>query len=191
MIKKIPVLDLLYPRRCPVCQDIVAGEGLVCPECRSKLPYVMEPRCMKCGKPVDTIEQEYCRDCQRIEKHYRKGYPLFVYADPVKQGLLAMKYHNRREYAEFYSQELLRVFGSTWMELKLNGIIPVPLHKHKRRSRGYNQAELLANPISRGLQVPLYKNLLMRGVDTMPQKELDDKERMKNLKKLFSFRRIQ
>lgn len=144
---------------------------------------------MKCGKSVDTMEQEYCEDCQRIEKHYRKGYPLFVYMDPVKQGLTAMKYHNRREYAEFYSQEMLRLFASEWMELKLDGIIPIPIHRHKLRSRGYNQAELLAKPISCKLQVPLYKKLLVRSVDTLPQKELNDKERMKNLKRAFFFRK--
>lgn len=181
-------MDLIYPRRCPVCQNIVPGQNLICPECQKKLPYVTEPRCMKCGKPVDTMEQEYCEDCQRIEKHYRKGYPLFMYMTPVKQGVLAMKYHNRREYAQFYSREMLRSFGSEWMELKLDGIIPVPLHRHKLRSRGYNQAELLAKPISCELQVPLYKKILLRKVDTLPQKELDNKERMKNLKKAFLFR---
>jgi ComF family protein len=142
---------------------------------------------MRCGKPVDSADEEYCMDCHRLEKHYEQGYPLYQYVSPVKEGLLAMKYNNRREYADFYSQDMLRVFGSKWKELKLDGILPVPIHKHKRRSRGYNQAELLADPISRQLQLPLYKKLLIRTIDTLPQKELDDKERMKNLKSAFLF----
>jgi ComF family protein len=143
---------------------------------------------MKCGKPVDDAEEEYCSDCKRLEKHYEGGYPLFLYQTPVKQGVLAMKYNNRREYAEFYSQEMLQHFGSQWQQLNLDGILPVPLHKHKLRQRGYNQAELLARPISRQLGVPLYTKLLVRRIDTLPQKELDDKERMKNLKKAFFLR---
>lgn len=185
---KMPILDLIYPRRCPVCQDIVPEQKLICPECQKKLPYVRQPRCMKCGKSVDTMEQEYCGDCQRIKKHYKRGYPVFVYAAPVKQGVMAMKYQNRREYAGFYSQEMLRLFGAEWRELRLDGIIPIPIHSHRLRRRGYNQAELLAKPVSCQLQVPLYNKLLVRSIDTLPQKELDDKERMKNLKKAFLFR---
>lgn len=143
---------------------------------------------MRCGKPVETEEQEYCYDCLMEEKHFVRGYPLFLYQAPVQQGITAMKYHNRREYAEFYVQELLKKYGNEWERLSFSGILPVPVHKHKRRIRGYNQAELLAGPIAEQLHIPMYSNLLIRTMDTQPQKELDDKERKKNLKRAFQVR---
>lgn len=187
----IPIIDLLYPRRCPVCQDIVkqnAVNPLICPECFKKLPYVQEPRCMKCGKALEREEREYCGDCTRIPKHFQKGFPLFEYTDPVKAGVAAFKYNNRREYAQFYGEELWKSFGETFAMLHPDGIVPVPVHSNKRKKRGYNQAELLAQQLSKRLEIPCYPKLLVRCLDTLPQKELNDRERLNNLKKAFIFK---
>lgn len=187
-----PIMDLIFPRRCPVCQDIaVPGThaGLICPGCREKLPYVKGPCCMKCGKELECEEQEYCEDCMRIPKHYVKGYPVFNYTEPIQKGIMAFKYHNRREYAEFYGEEMWGRFGQDFRQMGLDGILPVPLHWRKQRRRGYNQAELLARQLSRRLQVPVYSKLLIRCVYTIPQKELNDRERLNNLKRAFLFRK--
>ena len=187
MIKSIPIFDLIYPRRCPICQEIIPyGAGkLACDTCRRRVPYIRGNRCMKCGKPVESEDMEYCFDCASDEKHYEKGYPLMLYTKDVKQGVLAMKYHNRREYAEFYSQEMLKEFAGEWKAIRFDGIVPVPVHRHRRRVRGYNQAELLAYPIGKALEVRVYNKLLIRTTDTKPQKDLDDKERLKNIKNAF------
>lgn len=184
------MLDLIYPRRCPVCQDIVVAKepgALICSLCRRHLPYIREPRCLKCGKEVEREEQEYCADCLQHPKHYRKGYPLFAYKAPVREGVQAFKYHNRREYAGFYGEALTEQFGTEFQELGLDGILPVPLHRRRLRRRGYNQAELLAVQLGKRLDVPVYAHLLVRTVDTVPQKDLNDRERMENLKRAFHF----
>lgn len=190
MVNKLPIIDLIYPRRCPVCQNIVPyrENSLICDSCRCKLPYISGNCCMKCGKPVELEDQEYCYDCQHLQKHFVKGYPLFEYSNEVRQGVLAMKYNNRREYAQFYSQEMLKSFGSEWKQIGFDAILPIPIHKHRRRIRGYNQAELLAYPIGDALDVSVYKKLLLRCSDTRPQKELNDEERLKNIKNAFLFR---
>lgn len=142
---------------------------------------------MKCGKELEHEEQECCMDCQRIPKQYAKGYPVFNYVEPVRRGVAAFKYHNRREYAEFYGEEIWNRFGTDFLHMKPEGIVPVPLHRRKFRSRGYNQAELLARELGRRMQVPVYPKLLVRRLNTTPQKELNDKERLNNLKKAFLF----
>ena len=63
--------------------------------------------------------------------------------------------------------------------------MPVPVHPHKRKVRGYNQAQLLAEELSKKIGVPVYKDYLVRIVDTSPQKELNDKARLGNLKNAF------
>ena len=53
--------DLLYPRRCPVCDRAVSPFGsLICKACENKLKYIKEPYCMKCGKTLRQEEKEYC-----------------------------------------------------------------------------------------------------------------------------------
>lgn len=143
---------------------------------------------MKCGKELEHEEQEYCSDCIHIQKHYTRGYPLYRYEDPVKEGVLAFKYKNRREYAQFYAEELEKQYGSEFLRLNLDGVLPVPIHPHKLRTRGYNQAGVLAKELGRRLDIPYYEKQLVRTVDTRPQKELNDKERLQNLKKAFFFR---
>lgn len=188
----IPVLDLIYPRRCPVCQNIVISEemnGWICTACKKELPYVQEPSCMKCGKEIDKEEREFCGDCKRIAKYYKKGYPVFNYRDPIKAGITALKYRNRREYAEFYSQAIWERYSEEFCSIGIDGILPVPMYPKKQRKRGYNQAELLANRLGEYLDIPVYSDVLVRITDTTPQKELNDRERINNLKKAFHIQR--
>ena len=53
------------------------------------------------------------------------------------------------------------------------------------KKRGYNQAELIANELSQMTHIPVDSDILKRVVNTTPQKELNDKERAKNLKNAF------
>ncbi len=64
-------------------------------------------------------------------------------------------------------------------------VIPLPLHPERRRSRGYNQAALLAWPVARALQIPLRTGLMSRMRVTRPQVGLSAKERAENVRKAF------
>lgn len=68
---------------------------------------------------------------------------------------------------------------------RIEAIIPIPLHKKRKRKRGYNQAELLAGELGNILGLPVYTDVLVRVRDTKPQKTLDDAERKNNLKEAF------
>jgi ComF family protein len=63
-------------------------------------------------------------------------------------------------------------------------LTPVPLRKNKLLTRGFNQAEILAQKISLNLQLPIF-NKLEKIKDTQDQVGLDSKERLSNLKNAF------
>lgn len=185
------LIDLIYPRRCVACDELLQQreyEQGICRSCKKQLPYVEAPGCMKCGKHLANPEQEYCMDCMKLPKSYIKGYPVFQYIDPMRESMLRFKYKNRREYANYYAQELYQQYKEAWQSLQFDAIIPVPVHAHKRRKRGYNQAELIARELSKLLRQPVISDLLVRVVDTSPQKELNDKQRINNLKKAFKIK---
>lgn len=140
---------------------------------------------MKCGKGINHEEDEYCEDCLKIPKSYERGFPAFWYQGGVKQSLYDFKYNNQRGQAAFYSSCICRRYGEQIKTLAIDGLVPVPVHPHKRRTRGYNQAEVLAKQLEKDLHITMYPRYLGRVVDTNPQKELNDKERMKNLKSAF------
>ena len=179
-------LDLLYPVHCPLCRKVRPyGTEMVCPECRSTVEWVEEPVCMRCGKGIEREAEEDCEDCMRMPKSYMRGFPAFWYTGGVKTSLYDFKYKNQRGYAAFYSESICRRYGEQLQRLGISGIVPVPVHPHKKRVRGYNQAEVLARELGRELRVPVYPDYIKRVVDTSPQKELNDKARMKNLKNAF------
>jgi len=130
--------------------------------------------------------KEYCADCTRHKYTYNYGKALWVYNQASSQSIFAYKYKGRREYAEFYSEELLKVHGQWIYSLKPDVIIPVPLNRKKQQKRGFNQAELVGKNISMALKIPMDTNLLIRNRLTAPQKELSPRERLKNLEKAFS-----
>ncbi len=177
--------DLFFPRRCPVCDRPVKPAGeLVCRDCAGQLKYVKEPFCMRCGKALTDPRQEYCFDCRHQSHVYDRGVSLYEYPC-VRRSIYRFKYGGRQEYAAFFGREMARRLGGQILAWKPDALIPVPLHKRRLRSRGYNQALLLAREMGRYLNVPVVEDWIVREKNTRPQKLLDGKERQNNLKKAF------
>lgn len=185
MLNKNVILDLIYPKRCPFCKELRPYQEMqVCKKCLNKLEKVEKPYCMRCGKTVRENE-EYCKDCRTFSKSFRRGFPVFYYKEPLKSALYDFKYKNQREYGDFFANCTFKYYGEEIKKLGIDGLVPVPVHSHKRRIRGYNQAEILARYLGNYLQIKVYPNYLIRSKDTNPQKELNDKARIKNLKNAF------
>jgi ComF family protein len=179
---------MLYPARCPVCGDIVVPKtALACEPCKNKLKLIAEPKCKKCGKPMETEENEYCRDCMKKDYHFITGYSVWQYDSVMKKSVSDFKYNNKKEYAAFYIHETARLYGEKIRQIAPDIIVPVPIHRLKYRERGYNQADILARGIGKSLDIPVISDLLIRNRKTLPQKQLNDKERLKNLREAFEF----
>ncbi|MCI8483784.1 MAG: ComF family protein [Lachnospiraceae bacterium] len=191
--KKEYLLHLLFPPRCPFCdqilfQSIFLPRELVCKQCRENLQQVREPVCSKCGKPLEEEREEYCYDCRKKICEYTQGKALWIYQGKVKDSLYRFKYHRRQDYAEYYGLELARVYGGWIKRCQIQAVVPIPLSKKRLRQRGYNQAELIARQVGKRLNLPVHTNLLLRVRDTKAQKELNDEERKNNLKRAFKTR---
>ncbi len=178
-------LDLLYPPRCVICDQVVSAEAVVCPACQKKIHMVLEPVCMKCGKPLVDERKEFCRDCREKKHYFTQGKSLWVYETEVKKSIYRFKYQNKREYARGYAEEIAKTYGDWIKKKKIQAIVPIPLYKRKQKKRGYNQAQVLAKELGKIWDLPVYTNLLIRIRDTKPQKMLNDTERKNNLKKAF------
>ncbi len=180
----------MYPRRCILCDGVLdTPDSGVCTLCESKLKYCKEPACKKCGKPLNNERQEYCTDCRKKKHSYDQGKSVWIYKGDMKNSIYRFKYGNRREYARFYAEESVRIYGGWIKSRGVEVIIPIPVHPKRKRKRGYNQAELYAKELGKLLELPVDGESLVRVVNTTPQKELDDKERRNNLKKAFKIKK--
>ena len=180
------LIGLLYPKRCPLCQDILTGqEARICTSCRKKAVPIREPKCKKCGKPIRSAQPEYCFDCSGREHFFTGGWAVFPYEKEIKQSVYQFKFHNKREYSDFYVSEMAGIYGHEILRWQPDVLIPIPMYRKKQRVRGYNQAEILARGIAKILDLPVDTTLLYRVKETIPQKELTRKEREINLKNAF------
>lgn len=179
---------MVYPVRCPICANIVLPKGeKICPSCREKLPNITGSRCLKCSKPIEQEEKEYCGDCERKQYHYIKGFAVWIYNEKMRKSLVDFKYHSKKEYAKFYSEEVVQQYREQIRKINPDILVPVPIHHSKLRERGYNQANILAKGIAQQLEIPVLSNLLVRNRKTIPQKNLSDKERLINLQEAFDY----
>jgi ComF family protein len=64
-------------------------------------------------------------------------------------------------------------------------IIPVPLHPKRLYQRGFNQAQELAKPISKILNIGIHSNIVERFQNKPPQTTLSKKQRLKNMRDVF------
>ncbi len=179
------LINLVFPRRCPVCDDIVPlGEGLICRQCMRKPQYIAEPRCRRCGKQLLGEGTAFCKDCLQRRHVFDYGYALYDYQS-MRKSIYRFKYSRRCEYASFYAEEIYRRLRREIQMMDADAIIPVPVHASRLRRRGFNQAELVAAELARLTGIPMYSRLVQRIRKTVPQKELTVQERQNNLKKAF------
>lgn len=188
MVKSVSekVLNMIYPSACALCGDLLGkAERYICAACEVSLPRVTEPACFKCGKEISDNEAEICEDCSRYTRSYVRGFPAMNYDEAFKESIAAFKYHGKRDYGKYFAYEIARSRGRDIAEINPEALIPIPLHKKKLQKRGYNQAEVIARELGRRLDIPVDDKILIRTVNTLPQKRLNGTERQNNLKKAF------
>lgn len=180
------ILAVLYPARCPVCGRIPEGAGRkICVKCDEQLKPLRGSRCFKCSKPLHSEQREYCGDCSSARHAFKQGIAVYPYDKVLKKSIYQIKYYNKREYIPFFAERAAKETAAVIKRWSPDFMVPIPLHKKKQRIRGFNQAELLARGIGEKLGIQVRNDLLVRIVNTVPQKELTLKERQNNLKKAF------
>lgn len=186
------MLELLYPNTCILCGNIsIRG---ICQICNKEYPINLENRCMCCSKIMKDCENEYCQDCIKVEKHFIQGGSLWLHKGKVQESIYRFKYKNHRIYGETFAQLILGTYGEKLKEWKPQAILGVPVHRARRKVRGYNQAEILSIELSREIKIKYGVHMdditkcLYRNKKTIVQKKLDNKDRVKNIQGAFGIR---
>lgn len=153
--------NLLFPRKCVLCQKVLSRhEESLCDACCAE----MQPRPM--GK-------------QKL-KYIARWYALWEYQDKVPESIHRFKFGTRQSYAAEYAKLLADELDA--LEFPEPDLISwVPISKHRRRSRGYDQAQLLAKSLSDEVDIPWAKTLV-KTVDNPPQSTIrGDAQRRANV----------
>lgn len=184
------LFSLLFPDVCPFCGRVLdkRASELICERCRFKLPHIYEPRCKKCGKPVEKEEQEYCMDCEQHKHYFERGFAVWEHQGAVARAIYQFKYHNRRIYSRPFAREMAKSYESYIYQWNIDLIVPIPISRKRRRKRGYNQAVLLARELRNITGIPYDEKCMIRIKDTVAQKKLDVRGRRANLRNVFEWK---
>ncbi len=176
-------LDLVFPPRCVGCGSFGA---FLCESCLAATPRAEPPRCPICWMPGGG---DTCGRCRRIPFAFEAARCPFVYSSAARQAVHALKYQGLSAIAEVMAQEMAACLKE-WA-LPSTALVPVPVAGRRRRSRGYNQSELLANGLSRLTGLPLAGRLLVRRKVAPPQARApDEAARRANVAGAFAVRPV-
>jgi ComF family protein len=125
-----------------------------------------------------------CGQCLSHPPSYDRVLAPFAYAEPVRQLIANYKYRRKLAIGSIFTDELVEHLIES--PLKVEAILPVPLHPGRLRQRGFNQALELARPIARQLNLPLLINHVKRHKNTAEQASLSGQQRRANLKNAFT-----
>jgi len=144
-----PLVDLVYPPRCPACGEGIAAQQGLCAECWGELAIPGEPACALCQRPFgsDTVgEGAICAPCLADPPRHDGIAAGTLYNDASRKLVLAFKHGRRIALAPM----LARLAAARLPELEGEWlVVPVPLHPWRLWRRGFNQSALLAREIAR------------------------------------------
>ena len=184
-LDKFRKFTLTYGYTCDHCGTELFDYPLhrVCAECEAKLCFPLHA-CPKCGR--EGVSDGVCLTCKSRMPAFTKGIALFSYkgesallVNRMKNGNPRLSAYLGEQMADALLEKYAGAENTPWL------IIPVPLTEKRRKLRGYNQAELLAESVQnrlaeRGVCAELDKEILTKTRETELQKEKGAKDRADN-----------
>ena len=170
--------SLPYPARGPVCQS-----------CWDAIRSFTPPLCRRCGDPlpswrVISVEAGVCPRCRRRPSALTESRAIGAYDGSLRAIVHAFKYGGCRSLARGLGARLRESAAGLLGNADI--VVPVPLHRSRRRGRGFNQARELA----RHLGLPLV-DALRRTRATPSQTDLPAAARHGNVRDAFALARRQ
>ena len=156
-------LSLIYSHYCHFCHK-AKEDKVLCSRCYRKIHF-MPPAVMR--------EIKNC-----------PVYSTAIYDGIIKTLILDLKYHNKKYLAKTQAELMFNY----WKQLNINGdflLVPVPIHKERKKERKYNHMDLVADEFSLLSGFNEEKNLIVRVKDTQKQFKLKRQDRIQNIKNAF------
>ena len=171
-------LDIVFPPRCVGCREFGA---FICDACMTEAPRAEGERCERCWTPGRT---EACRACYQHPPAFRATRSVFVFTGTARAAVLALKFGGVSALAPTMAAPMNEALDRWSPPVDL--VVPVPLGGLRARTRGYNQARLLAREVARLSGLPFEPSCVRRRTNTPAQSQQPDADaRRKNIDNAF------
>ncbi len=183
------ILDLLYPITCASCG--VPSHTHLCETCRAAIS--IRPAitcCVRCGRVMMEIKSAgnavaECGPCHTLKLKFDIARSAAEFKGPVRDLIHKFKYNGATWLCRELTDLLEGCVITHYPKEKIDCLCPVPLSRTKERTRGYNQANLLADDLSKRLKTPVLSEILIRKRNTPTQTRMNAEERRANVHGAF------
>lgn len=171
-------LQLFYPHVCNGCgSDLLNNDQLLCLKCISNLPHTHFAQ-----HPGNYIEKIFFG---RIPLSAAHSEFYFAKESLIQHLIHQLKYKNNQAIGAYLGELMgLSLLKSNRFG-KIDGLVPLPLYPDKERKRGYNQAAVICDGMSLAMNVPVYRDNLVRRRFTETQTKKHRTERWENVAESF------
>ncbi len=166
-----PIVDFALPPRCPGCGDVVDDDHRFCTACWQRLDLLTGEGCALCHRPLPGPEGSICAPCLEAPPRHDGVRAAVRYGPVARQLALGLKYGRRTGHARTMAAAMARHVGQDGL------LVPVPLHRWRLWSRGFNQAQLIATAIALRTGLSVADDVLVRKRPTRSQRGLSRKGR--------------
>ena len=174
----IDLWELFFPRCCVVCEERLArSEEFLCFKCLSSLP-----------RSNTQINKEMEKGLWgKIPVERAHSFLYYTKGGDVRKLLYELKYYRNPRIGHYLGRCMAEELVPTGFLDGIDYIIPVPLHKKKQETRGYNQSEQLAAGISSVVGCEVWDDVLIRVKQADTQTRKGHYERWINVKDVFDY----
>ncbi|MDB5673351.1 MAG: ComF family protein [Sphingomonas bacterium] len=176
------IADLALPPRCPGCGAVTTADHRFCAGCWGGMRFLAPPWCATCHVPFDYDRgpDARCAACEQRKPRHAGIRAAVAYGDVARTVALRLKYGGRTAFAETVARQMARL-----MPDDADLLVPVPLHRWRLWSRGFNQAALIAGALGRIGKVPHDPFVLRRAYATAPLRGMGAKARARAVAGVF------
>lgn len=156
------------------------------------LEYIFLPCCGVCNK---LGEGYLCRRCEKeLEKYIvnlkhilenAEAFHVFKYEKLIRKMIIGYKFNDKSYLYKTFCEIIVKNKKTLEFIKSYDIIIPVPIHKKRKKERGYNQSELIVQELSRRIGIKYYKNILVKTINNKPQSTLSKEMRKENTENVY------
>lgn len=159
-------LDYFFPPICGMCGEI--NENYICNNCYENIKKIK-----KC------VINEY------NNRNFSKHLYIFRYEGIIRNKIIEYKFEDKGYLYKMFAKIILSDKKTYNFIKRYDVIIPVPISKKRKKKRGYNQSELVANELAQKLNQDIWTDIIIKKKDNKPQSELNKLERIKNVEDIY------
>jgi ComF family protein len=182
-------VDFALPPLCALCgRRLAEGEGAVCRPCLAGLVPARGPFCRVCARPAPGKGRwsgGLCPRCAEGGRVFERHRSYGLFEGDLAALIRQLKYGNRRSLARLLGRLQARVVAADYVLRRAELVVPVPLHRTRRRERGYNQSALLARVVADETGKLCAPRVLLRTRATRAQTRLTQARRRENVEGAF------